>query len=98
MDRLGRNVTFVFEQKNQAGGRPGLQPGFVQYIAEGYTETAIDKRGIDFLEKGKVNMTMHGGRRIMQQIILSDFGIAKKGFEYRVVRFILILGTGAFFF
>ena len=59
----------MLEQKKEPGGRPGCQPGFVHHIAEGNTEAAADKSGIDFSEKGKINLLVHSGRHIMQQIV-----------------------------
>lgn len=42
-------------------------------------------------------MAVHRRRRIVQNVVFSDAGVAEKCFEHRVVRLFLPMGTAAFF-
>ena len=84
----GRNITFVFQQKEQTRRRAGNQAGFVQHVAKGNSEASTDESGVDFPKYSEIDIPVNGFEGIVQQVVFGNFGIAEKGFEHRIVRFV----------
>lgn len=81
----------MLEKKEQPCRCAAYQARFVHHIAEGNAETAADEGGVCFLKNRKIDLFVYFPWRIVQQVVFSDFRIAEKGFEHRVVRLLLRL-------